>query len=122
MARVNLRSLVIAYAVVMILLISEIEANQEEECQGNTDQLVLESKNYIQKPGPVMDPSKECCVQFQNTDIPCLCREFTKDKDIEKILSMEKWVYVAKYCQCPLKSGTKCGSKLADAFSWNFFA
>jgi len=117
MARVNLRCLVLAYAMVMILLVSEIEAEKEEECKGNHDELLLQCKFYIVKPGPVIDPSKECCVQFQNADIPCVCRMFTRHKEIEKYLSIEKWVYVAKYCQCPLESGSKCGSKLSDTFS-----
>ena len=108
---------------VMILLISKIAAEEEEDCKGNGEQLAIECQNYIQKPGPVMDPSKECCVQFQNTDITCMCHQFTKHKDIEKIVSMEKVVYVAKYCQCPLKSGSKCGSKLAVInFQFSFFS
>ena len=37
-----------------------------------------------------------------------------------RFVSMEKMVYVAKYCQHPLKSGSKRGSKLADIFSSNF--
>lgn len=114
MAQVHLQLTVFACALLMILLVSQVDAGREAGCSGNFVKWGEDCKDFILKETPPKDPSKECCAQFQNVDIPCLCRLMPKDK--WDVISAEKVVYVAKYCKTPLKSGSKCGSKLSQLF------
>ncbi|RWR86972.1 putative Lipid binding protein [Cinnamomum micranthum f. kanehirae] len=82
-----------------------------QECKINFGALLFACGRYIRIPGPPVAPSQACCNLVQQADIPCLCGKVTKE--IERSISMEKAVYIAKYCQRPLQSGTKCGSKKA---------
>ncbi|RWR86973.1 endosperm transfer cell specific PR60 precursor [Cinnamomum micranthum f. kanehirae] len=80
-------------------------------CKGSLEDLILQCAKYVEVPGPVVAPSQACCNWVQQADIPCLCRNISNE--LELILSPEKVAYVAKYCQRPLQSGTKRGSKKA---------
>ena len=79
------------------------------QCQGDVEGLMKECSKYVQKQGPKMSPSQGCCSVIKNVDLPCVCKHITDD--VEKIISMEKSVYVAGICGKPLIHGTKCGSK-----------
>lgn len=110
-----LKCLAIACAMAMILLASRTEAQNESGCRGDFNRLGDECEQFLWKELPPKDPSKECCAQVQNADIQCLCGLVTKE--FEKFISMAKLAHVAKYCQRPLKNGSKCGSKLGDLSS-----
>lgn len=80
-----------------------------QTCQGDLQGLIKQCAQYVQKPGPIVQPSQGCCSIVKNVDVPCICKYITKD--VEKIISMEKVVYVARFCGQAISSGTKCGSK-----------
>ena len=48
---------------------------------------------------------------------PCICQHITPA--MENLISMDKVVYVLKFCRKPLMPGTKCGSKNKQ-ISWLF--
>ncbi|PIN03054.1 hypothetical protein CDL12_24430 [Handroanthus impetiginosus] len=78
------------------------------QCQGNFQGLIQQCSKYVQKNGPKTNPSQECCNVVKNVDLPCVCQHVTSE--VEKIISMEKAVFVAGYCGKPLPHATKCGS------------
>ncbi|XP_054796722.1 uncharacterized protein LOC129302073 isoform X2 [Prosopis cineraria] len=57
---------------------------------------------------PVTPPSPECCSAMKLADLPCLCKLFTKE--IERVLSPEKVINVARTCGVTVPAGLQCGS------------
>ncbi|KAI9117789.1 hypothetical protein K1719_011204 [Acacia pycnantha] len=79
------------------------------ECGGTPiSELMAKCQQYIMPPGPKTQPSAECCSAIKDADMPCLCKHVTKE--IEKIVSMDKVVYVCRTCGKDLPAGTQCGS------------
>ncbi|ONK78449.1 uncharacterized protein A4U43_C02F18900 [Asparagus officinalis] len=107
MSVLNMRSSVVAAAIVAIFLLSA-HRTQAEVCNGDLTKLGEVCQQFVLKPGPQKDPSPECCQVIQSADVPCCCANIPKG--LEDIISMEKVVYVAKFCGKPLKGGSKCGS------------
>ncbi|KQJ84724.1 hypothetical protein BRADI_5g22440v3 [Brachypodium distachyon] len=71
--------------------------------------MIRECAKYHKFPKePKEDPSEACCAVWQRADIPCLCKDVTKE--LEKVYCMKKVAYVAKFCKMPFPSGYKCGS------------
>ncbi|KAH9790039.1 AAI domain-containing protein [Citrus sinensis] len=78
------------------------------QCGGSIPQLVAQCSQFVKKEGPQIPPSSGCCSAVKAADVPCVCALVTPA--IEKIISMEKVVYVARTCGVTVKPGTKCGS------------
>ncbi|RDX94312.1 hypothetical protein CR513_23317, partial [Mucuna pruriens] len=62
-----------------------------------------ECGRYIQNGGAMIPPSQV----IQNVDVPCLCQNV--NPFVELFISMEKAVYVMRYCGIPIAPGTQCG-------------
>ncbi|KAJ4750913.1 Bifunctional inhibitor/lipid-transfer protein/seed storage 2S albumin superfamily protein [Rhynchospora pubera] len=93
----------------ILLLTLMVRSVTSEECSNDLSKLSISCKQYVKYPAnPKIDPSKECCDVVQQSNIKCVCGHVTKE--IEKIISMEKVVYVAAKCGRPLAKGSKCGS------------
>ncbi|TVU45518.1 hypothetical protein EJB05_05027 [Eragrostis curvula] len=89
-------------------------AHADGECDDDVDKglvkdLVDQCKQFVMFPeNPKIAPSDGCCGVVQKLgDYKCLCKKVTKE--LEKIVCMEKVVYVAGYCKRPMKPGP-CGS------------
>jgi hypothetical protein len=111
----NTKRLALAMLMVAIILISgshEVSA----QCQASVPALISQCSKFVQKVGPKIPPSADCCAVVKGIDIPCVCNLITKA--IENIISFEKVVYVGRTCGLTIKSGTKCGSKYKNS---NFF-
>ena len=109
----NTRCLAFAMLMVAIILISgnhEVSA----QCQASVPALISQCSKFVQKAGPKISPSKECCAVLKDVDIPCVCKLITKA--IENIISFEKVVYVGRTCGVKIKPGTKCGRKYKNSF------
>ncbi|GMN43768.1 hypothetical protein TIFTF001_012970 [Ficus carica] len=63
---------------------------------------------FVTKEGPKIPPSEECCKAIKHIHVHCACKHVTKK--VEKSISMEKAVYVAKSCGKHVPKGMKCGS------------
>ncbi|KZV54450.1 protease inhibitor/seed storage/lipid transfer family protein [Dorcoceras hygrometricum] len=81
------------------------------QCRGDFQGLVQQCARYVQKNGPTQNPSQQCCDVVKTVDFPCVCPHITAD--VERVVSMEKAVFVARFCGKPLAHGTRCGSKYA---------
>ncbi|XP_072994871.1 uncharacterized protein [Typha latifolia] len=79
-----------------------------DDCSDDINGLLKQCKEFVIIPGPKTPPSTECCDVVQRVNIPCVCEYVSKE--IEKIISMDKVVFVAEYCKRPLAHGSKCGS------------
>ncbi|KAL6009989.1 hypothetical protein ACLOJK_000420 [Asimina triloba] len=79
-----------------------------DDCSADMKELMLHCAQYVQVAGSTIPPSRDCCDVVQWANLPCVCQHMPKDA--EKVISMAKVVYVAKCCDRPLASGTKCGS------------
>ncbi|RWW18020.1 hypothetical protein GW17_00018020 [Ensete ventricosum] len=101
--------LVVALAVSSTLL-GGAPVRAQQMCGADLGQLLAQCREYV-APGPQKDPSKECCAEVQKADVVCLCKNIPSE--VEKKISMENAVYVAKFCGKSVPSGTKCGSKLS---------
>ncbi|GAV75429.1 LTP_2 domain-containing protein [Cephalotus follicularis] len=72
--------------------------------------LMFQCERFVQISGPKIPPSRECCSVVKKVEVPCICKVVTPE--IEKIISMDKVVYVARTCGVPVQPGMKCGSKI----------
>ncbi|KAJ0021653.1 hypothetical protein Pint_30939 [Pistacia integerrima] len=50
-----------------------------------------------------MDPNHVCCTEVTKFDFACIYKNFTPNK--ERYYSVEKVVYVARYCGLKVQSG-----------------
>ncbi|KAF7075285.1 hypothetical protein CFC21_080068 [Triticum aestivum] len=79
------------------------------DCNSDLQDLVANCQNYVMFPAePKIPPSPACCAVIQRADMPCLCAKVTPA--VEKVVCMDKVVFVAKYCKRPLQPGSNCGS------------
>lgn len=108
------------HALAMIAALLYENQAYAEPCGGDLIKLFEACKEYILIPGEQKDPSKDCCDVVQHADLPCVCQNIPPGA--EKIVSLEKVVYVSKKCDRPIESGTKCGSKLAISSYHHYLA
>ncbi|KAB2021378.1 hypothetical protein ERO13_D07G126100v2 [Gossypium hirsutum] len=78
------------------------------QCETSIPKLISQCGQYVEGSGPETTPSKACCDVITSLDIPCMCKYVTPD--VEKLVNMEKVVFVAKSCGLTLQPGMKCGS------------
>ena len=78
------------------------------QCESQIFQLVSKCSKFVQKIGPEIPPSPECCQVVQNANIPCVCSKVTLET--EKKISA-KVINVATKYGVEVKPGFKCGSK-----------
>lgn len=106
----------LALAIMMIAGILTISSNhmhvsaaKTPNCGKGVGDLVSKCSEYVMKSGPKRKPLPACCEVVNSVNVPCVCS--LVNKDIEKVIDMEKVVYVAGCCGKKLAPGTKCGSK-----------
>ena len=80
------------------------------QCETSLLSLIAQCSQYVEVSGPKVPPSQGCCNVVTKLDIPCLCKLVTPD--VEKLVSMEKVVFVGRSCGLTLQPGMKCGSKI----------
>lgn len=112
MASVVTRSVLAIVVIVGTLMFGNVPVSAQ--CGGSIPQLVAQCSQFVKKDGPKIPPSPGCCSVMKAADIPCVCGLVTPD--IEKLISMEKVVYVARTCGVTVNPGTKCGSEF---LCWN---
>ncbi|XP_021677382.2 uncharacterized protein LOC110662651 [Hevea brasiliensis] len=106
-SRSRLSWVALAVLVVAGILISGEQASAIS-CQKDVIGLATKCKDFVEKEGPIVKPSKDCCAVVKKANVPCVCSLVTKQ--IEDLISMEKVFYVAKTCGKKVSPGTKCGS------------
>lgn len=104
--KINFMGLAILAMAGILIFNSSVALSQS--CQGDLQGLITECAMYVQKRGPLMDPSPGCCNVIKSVDIPCVCKYISKE--IESVIDMDKVVHVADFCGKPLSHGMKCGS------------
>ncbi|XP_011080624.1 uncharacterized protein LOC105163831 [Sesamum indicum] len=77
------------------------------QCEGDLQGLIEQCARYVQKSGPQETPSQKCCNVVKTVNVPCMCEIIPPE--VERIVSMEKAVFVVASCGKPLPHGTKCG-------------
>ncbi|KAK1427075.1 hypothetical protein QVD17_15758 [Tagetes erecta] len=83
------------------------------QCAGDMQGLMEECAKYVQKSGPMIQPSAGCCNVVKSVDLPCVCTHITTQ--VEGVISMEKAAFIAQACGKPLLRGTHCGSYVVPA-------
>ncbi|KAL5565834.1 hypothetical protein UlMin_028998 [Ulmus minor] len=95
--------------IILITIGSHEVTAKQNDCKKSALNLATSCSNYVLKSGaPKVKPSPACCRVVKTVDLPCVCNFVTKD--IEKVIDMEKVVFVASCCGKKLAPGTKCGS------------
>ena len=112
MAIANIRCLVLAMLMATIILISG-NHQVSAQCQASIPSLASQCLSSVQRFGPKIPPSAECCAVVKGVDIPCVCKLVTRM--VEFIISMEKVVYVGRSCGLTIQPGTICGSKSVNS-------
>lgn len=79
------------------------------QCETSIPSLISYCSEYVRVSGPKVPPSQECCNVITHLDMPCLCQFVTPD--VEKLVSMEKVMFVGRSCGLNIQPGMKCGSK-----------
>jgi hypothetical protein len=82
-------------------------------CGGNFLGIASDCRSYVEKEGPQTPPSEACCEALKGADFKCYCDNITP---YEGMISIEKALYVARYCQVQNIPTDKCGSKLISLF------
>ncbi|GLU19289.1 hypothetical protein SLE2022_355490 [Rubroshorea leprosula] len=108
MAIASSRCLVLAVLVVLGILVFG-KQGVTGQCGGSIPGVVAQCAQYVLKPGPKIPPSQDCCKQVKVLDVPCVCNKYVTP-DLEKIVSVEKVIFVATTCGLTLKPGFKCGN------------
>ncbi|XVF47292.1 hypothetical protein PTKIN_Ptkin03bG0098200 [Pterospermum kingtungense] len=85
------------------------------QCEASIPSLISQCLEYVKVSGPEVAPSQDCCNVITHVDIACLCKLVTPD--VEKLVSMEKVVFVGRSCGLKIQPGMKCGSKIIGEFS-----
>ncbi|XP_074567227.1 uncharacterized protein LOC141823919 [Curcuma longa] len=100
---------VCAIAIVAALLLSAASPAraQIKICGADLGDLLADCRRYVRIPGPKVNPSAACCAEIKKLDLPCLCDNLPPG--IEKRISLEKAVFVARKCGKKVRKGTKCG-------------
>lgn len=110
MSTLNIKFIMFAFAFSFFLSNQYVIA--DDGCIGSIPKLAFLCQRFVLKNGPQIDPSAQCCEVIKNADIPCICSHIPKG--LENVYSMEKVVYVAKFCGRPLTPGSKCGGKIGS--------
>ncbi|XP_042441226.1 protein LIM3-like [Zingiber officinale] len=98
---------VCAIAIVAALLLSAASPASAQFCGADLGDLLADCMKYVRIPGPKVNPSAACCAEIKKVDLPCLCDNLPPG--IEKRISLEKAVFVARKCGKTVRKGTKCG-------------
>ncbi|KAK8697592.1 hypothetical protein V6N13_113733 [Hibiscus sabdariffa] len=91
-----------------VLVIAATLCGVSAECVTSIPSLVSQCSQYVKITGPEVPPSKDCCDVVKILDVPCICNFVTPE--VEKLISMEKVVFVGTSCGLTVKPGMKCGS------------
>lgn len=92
------------------LICSHNVAMVSAQCGGSVPDLIVQCGQFVKKTGPTIPPSSGCCSVLKKFDIKCACNTLIT-KDVVKLISVPKAVFVARYCGLNVKSGMKCGRK-----------
>ncbi|KAE8712189.1 putative Bifunctional inhibitor/lipid-transfer protein/seed storage 2S albumin superfamily protein [Hibiscus syriacus] len=95
----------------MLVMVGTLWGEQDgvsAQCELSIPSLVSQCSEYVKISGPGIPPSKSCCDVVKGLNIPCMCKYVTPD--VERLVSMEKVVFVAKSCGLTVQPGMKCGS------------
>ncbi|KAL4327464.1 hypothetical protein AHAS_Ahas13G0102700 [Arachis hypogaea] len=87
------------------------------QCGGSVPALISECGQYVQKSGPKVPPSAECCSELLKLDVPCACNFVTKD--VVNLISVPKALFIAHYCGMKLTPGMQCGGKYRKIFGYS---
>ncbi|THU48388.1 hypothetical protein C4D60_Mb09t25700 [Musa balbisiana] len=101
--------LLLALAMVAAFLSISPARAQIENCGAELIELVNQCVDYVFIPGPKVNPSKACCVEVCKLDVPCFCDHLPPKT--EEVMSLEKAIFVARYCGKLVPHGTKCGKQ-----------
>ncbi|KAK8655163.1 hypothetical protein V6N13_107753 [Hibiscus sabdariffa] len=91
-------------ALVMVATLCGVSA----DCVTSIPSLVSKCSQYVKIPGPEVQPSMDCCDVVKSLDVPCICKFVTPE--LQKLISMEKVVFVGRSCGLTVPPGMKCGS------------
>jgi hypothetical protein len=108
---VNMAKLVSLFlALSFLAAMSAIGSHADGDCENDLHSLISDCKSYVMFPAnPKVPPSDACCGVIKKANVSCLCSKVTKE--IEKVVCMEKVVYVAEQCKRPFEHGFQCGSE-----------
>ncbi|WJX64786.1 hypothetical protein P8452_49522 [Trifolium repens] len=78
----------------------------QRECGGNYSAQATECLKYVEKEGPQIPPSEACCEASKGANETCYCQYLSNYENI----SIEKALYVARYCGVQDIPTDKCGN------------
>jgi len=84
------------------------------ECGGDINGIVYHCKLFVLKDGPTKPPSDECCTALNGVDVSCYCQYVTPR--LERNISIDKALNVARNCELQDIPRGQCGSKLFIIF------
>ncbi|XP_042512815.1 uncharacterized protein LOC122087678 [Macadamia integrifolia] len=80
----------------------------QRKCRGDVQGLMKQCMQFVEKGGPLRDPSQSCCAVLKNSDVTCMCG-IIPPRILPKI-SSAKVAHAAYFCGNPIPAGVKCGS------------
>ena len=74
MAASSLRNFVILMVIAGTLVCNNEVIMVSGQCGGNVPELFKQCAAYVQKTGPQIKPSEDCCIELRKFDPPCACK------------------------------------------------
>lgn len=94
---------------IILLLIVGPQVLVSAQCEGAIPALIAQCSEYVRVSGPKIPPSIGCCQVVKGLNVDCMCKLVTPE--VERMVSMDKVVYVARTCGVTVQPGMHCGSK-----------
>ncbi|WVZ01279.1 hypothetical protein V8G54_027348 [Vigna mungo] len=102
------KQLVILGMIGVIVFWSDVVVGQCADIKG----LIKQCGVYVEKSGPLINPSRTCCEEIKNADVECVCKNLTKP--ILQNIDIQKLHYVADSCGRPINCGDEDEVEVAD--------
>ncbi|KAJ7982287.1 Bifunctional inhibitor/lipid-transfer protein/seed storage 2S albumin superfamily protein [Quillaja saponaria] len=117
--RVNFIEFLVIFGISGILLSCQEKIMVSgENCDLDSQDMMMYCMPYMQHAGPQRDPDQRCCDTIKRVNMPCVCRDLDKPQPPfpgkrRDMVNWDKALYVTKFCGRPFPPGYNCGGFIA---------
>ncbi|EEC66571.1 hypothetical protein OsI_32747 [Oryza sativa Indica Group] len=100
-----------ALLIFLLAVFTTAAAAAGTECQNDVEVLKTTCYKFVEKDGPKLQPSPDCCASIKGVNVPCVCT-YLGNPGVRDNISMDKVFYVTK--QCGIAIPGNCGGEQAS--------
>ncbi|KAF0929080.1 hypothetical protein E2562_015194 [Oryza meyeriana var. granulata] len=79
------------------------------DCQNDIKGLTTTCYKFVERDGPMLQPSPDCCATMKGVNVPCVC-SYLGSPGVRDNISLDKVFYVTK--QCSIAIPGNCGGSM----------